>query len=40
MTAPKEPKPKKLEGDFNTLYNIAIDDADVDKREQSGKKGT
>jgi len=40
MTAPKEPKAKKLEWDFNTLYNIAIDDADVDKREQSGKKGT
>ena len=40
MTAPKEPKAKKLEWDFNTLYNIAIDDADVDKRKQTGKDGT
>ena len=40
MTAPKEPKAKKLEWDFNSLYNISIDDADVEKRKQTGKDGT
>ncbi len=38
MTAPKEPKAKKLEWDFNTLYNIEIDDADVTVRTHTSKK--
>ena len=38
MTAPKEPKAKKLEWDFKTLYNIVIDDADVTVRTHTSKK--
>ena len=38
MTAPKEPKAKKLEWDFKTLYNIVIDDADVTVRTHTKNK--